>query len=638
MTRKQIVIPIATSCIVVAAGLVPALMYCVAASAGVWTCTTVIAGAVAVGIAVGVWVCPARPQQPLQLRKLQEAIEQSPASVVITDKNGVIEYVNPMFTQVTGYESEEVLGKNPRIWKSGSLSSEFYADMWTTIKSGRIWRGDFINHRKDGSEFWERASISPIRNTRGKVTHYVAVKSDITADKKREEELWQAKNEAEAASRAKSTFLTNISHEIRTPMNAIVGFSQLLRRQGKLNAKQDASVYGILRSSEHLLGLINEVLEMSKIESGRVTVKNSTFNLRLLLDDLETMIRVSAEEKCLELRFQIAADTPDYFHADEDKLRQILINLLSNAVKYTEYGSITVTVRPGPESTLQVAVEDTGIGIAEDQLDRVFGYFEQVESSYQSGTGIGLAISQQFAELMHGKITVTSRSGSGSCFTLRLPHSPVPVQSIVPECDRDIATLAPNQRHFVALAIGCGSFVCKPLEMTGITVVEADSVHAAARHNPDVVFLDIELAAAQKFAAAHELSSRVPAPILTIGAASAKRYSDTTLAEAGIAEHLDRPFQNTQLFKLLTKHAGIHFIHMHQVPQPTVPPTSSDLFHVPDLVQRRIQKAIDDHDMELLRKSIDDIRNQDPKLAEILLKLAAKTDFDGILMMTQDCH
>jgi PAS domain S-box-containing protein len=226
-----------------------------------------------------------------ELRKLSRAIEQSTATVLMTDRNGRIEYVNPHFTRLTGYTPEEARGKNPRILKSGAQPPEFYRELWSTLKGGKDWRGEFCNKKKNGEIYWESATISPIKNQAGEITHFVAVKEDITERKRVAEELQRAKEAAEAATQAKSVFLANMSHEIRTPMNAILGFSQLMLRDPALTPGQQQHLDIINRSGEHLLALINDVLEMSKIEAGRVVLNPTDFDLHVMLDDLEGIFR-----------------------------------------------------------------------------------------------------------------------------------------------------------------------------------------------------------------------------------------------------------------------------------------------------------------------------------------------------------
>ncbi|HRQ31149.1 MAG TPA: PAS domain S-box protein, partial [Saprospiraceae bacterium] len=207
----------------------------------------------------------------IKLRKLSQAVEQSSASVVITNLDGEIEYVNPKFTESTGYTFDEVVGKNPRILKSGNQPRESYKKLWENISEGKVWRGEFHNRKKNGELFWESASISAITSPDGEITHYLAVKDDITKRKQVEADLKLAKEQAEAANRAKSEFLASMSHEIRTPMNSILGFSEVMLNTTN-DPKQKSFLKTILDSGKTLLLLINDILDLSKIEAGRMEI------------------------------------------------------------------------------------------------------------------------------------------------------------------------------------------------------------------------------------------------------------------------------------------------------------------------------------------------------------------------------
>ncbi len=256
-----------------------------------------------------------------------------------------------------------------------------------------------------------------------------AAARDVTERKRYEESLQQA-------NRAKSVFLANMSHEIRTPMNAILGFSQLMLRDQDLTPRQSQFLGTINRSGEHLLALINDILEMSKIEAGRTTLNLSTFDLPVLLKDLEMMFRVRTEEKKLSFSVEMIGDVPLYIVTDINKLRQVLINVLGNAVKFTEQGGIGLRVRVDRQGatvpSLRIEIEDTGPGISPDDQAKLFQHFEQTKTGQQSGTGtgLGLAISREFVRLMGGAITVNSQVGKGSVFVIHFPLKEGEAQAI----------------------------------------------------------------------------------------------------------------------------------------------------------------------------------------------------------------
>jgi PAS domain S-box-containing protein len=373
------------------------------------------------------------------LRKLSMAVEQSPESIVITDLDGNIEYANDAFLRQTGYTSEEVIGRNPRVLQSGHTPREAYVTLWATLLKGEIWKGEFKNRRKDGSEYTEFAIVTPIHQSDGKVTHYVAVKEDITERKRigeelgahrhhlqqlvtqRTDELEKARAQAEAANFAKSVFLANMSHEIRTPMNAIIGLTNLMRREeaSPLARERLAKIDG---AAQHLLSVINDILDLSKIEAGKFVLEKRDFSLASLLDEVATLIGEEANAKGLTLTKDVD-DVPAWLRGDPTRLRQGLLNYAGNAVKFTSSGSIALRcrlleVRDG-RYLVRFEVQDTGIGMPSEALPRMFQPFEQADASTTrkfGGTGLGLAITRRFAQLMGGDAGVESATGHGSTF------------------------------------------------------------------------------------------------------------------------------------------------------------------------------------------------------------------------------
>ncbi len=359
-----------------------------------------------------------------EMRKLSSAIEQSPASVVITDTNGKIEYVNPRFCDLTGYSADEAIGSTPRILKApGVHPPEFYADLWKTITSGNRWHGEICNRKKDGTLFWESAFISPIIDEQGKIQNYLGIKEDITEKKKLVTELEDAKKAAEEATEAKSNFLANMSHEIRTPMNAIIGLSHLCLNTD-LNERQHNYVEKVHSSAKSLLGIINDILDFSKIEAGKLEIEYVPFRLDDVLDNLGNLMAMKAQEKGLELLFDTKSDVPKTLIGDPLRLGQVLLNLVGNAIKFTDEGEVIIKthlVKTENNSVeLEFRVTDTGIGMTEEQCGKLFQSFTQADASTTrkyGGTGLGLAISKQLVEMMHGDIKVKSKKGKGTEFS-----------------------------------------------------------------------------------------------------------------------------------------------------------------------------------------------------------------------------
>ncbi len=386
----------------------------------------------------------ARKTAAEELLKLHRAVEQSPVSVVITNLEGKIEYVNPSFTETTGYSAEEAIGKTSSLLKSGQHSAEFYKDMWATVESGKTWKGQLANRKKNGEIYWEDSTISPVRKSSGEITHYVAVKEDITLRKKAEEELesrvrqlainrramlnmmedlQSAKKVAEAATEAKSNFLANMSHEIRTPMNAVLGLSHLALAT-ELTPKQQDYLLKIQLSAKSLLGIINDILDFSKIEAGKLTMESISFLLDDVLENVASLICRQANDKGVEIIFSVSVEVPNVLMGDPLRLGQVLVNLVSNALKFSDDGEVVVSVgvvdTQEETITLEFAVRDQGIGINAEQIKRLFDSFTQADTTTTrkyGGTGLGLVISKRLVELMGGKIKVESQVGKGSTFS-----------------------------------------------------------------------------------------------------------------------------------------------------------------------------------------------------------------------------
>ncbi len=386
-----------------------------------------------------------------ELRKLSRAVEQTPSGVMITDTEGRLQYVNEAFTRITGYSSDEVRGRNPRLLQSGLTPCATYVDLWKALGRGEAWMGEFVNRRKSGEHYTERALISPIRQADGQVSHYVAIKDDITEIKHVHEELDRhrhhleelvalrtaelatAKEAAETANRTKSAFLANMSHEIRTPMNAIIGLTHLLRREVR-----DASTLNKLgkidAAAHHLLCIINDILDLSKIEAGKLRLTEDEFDLESLARSACTLVAEQAQSKGIELIIDLglltgATRESGLLRGDATRLSQALLNYLSNAVKFTERGTVELSARVENEDAdsllVRFEVADTGVGIAPENMSRLFSAFEQADNSTTrrcGGTGLGLAIARRIARLMGGDAGADSILGKGSrfWFTARL--------------------------------------------------------------------------------------------------------------------------------------------------------------------------------------------------------------------------
>ncbi|MCZ7557845.1 MAG: PAS domain S-box protein [Bacteroidia bacterium] len=363
-----------------------------------------------------------------RIRLLGRSVEQSPVGIMITDPNGSIEYVNPEFTAITGYDQDEVLGHNARLLKSGEHGAEFYSTLWKTILAGGDWSGEFHNRRKTGELYWERAIISPVMSDEDRISHFVAIKQDTTKERQLLADLVIAKEKAEESDRLKSTFLANMSHEVRTPMNTIIGFCELLI-DPNLEAEEREQYTAVIRQRSYdLLYIINDILDISLIEAGEMRLVEETAHISAILEDLHLTFRHVHQENpanpvTLAVINQLGA-LDDAVLIDARRLKQILSNLLSNAFKFTHEGTVTFGCRGIKDERLLFFVEDTGIGIPEHAYQFIFDRFRQVDDSSTrpyGGTGLGLSITRGFVHLMGGEIWVESEPGKGSTFYVSLP-------------------------------------------------------------------------------------------------------------------------------------------------------------------------------------------------------------------------
>ncbi len=346
------------------------------------------------------------------------------AIVSTTNIKGDIVQVNEKFCEISGYTRDELIGQNHRMLKSGEHSIEFYRDLWGTITSGRPWHGEIKNNKKDGGHYWVKATIVPFPDENGNLFQYVSIRTDITERKQAEAALLQSKAMAEEASLAKSRFLSSMSHELRTPLNAILGFAQILEMNNEktLSKSQMEHVDHIMSGGNHLLELINKVLDLTKIESGKTVLSIEPVQINELC--LECLSLIDYQAKHRGLRIKREPGTHISISTDCTLLKQILINLLSNAVKYNrEDGSITLSCAMTPDNQIKITVTDTGKGIARNDQDKLFEPFDRLgkEASTIEGTGIGLTICKKLTEVLGGRIGVESEVGKGSTFWIVIP-------------------------------------------------------------------------------------------------------------------------------------------------------------------------------------------------------------------------
>jgi len=362
-----------------------------------------------------------------QLHVLSSAVEQNPTMILITNYEGAIEYVNESFTKKTGYTLADVLGRNPRLLKSEDTPTLIHAEIWNTIKSGREWRGEIKDMRKDGTAFWAYAIIAPVKNKYGEITHFVATHEDITERKAADIQLREATRRAQLASRTKSELMANMSHELRTPLNAIIGFSDSMLSGvfGPLgNERYEDYVNDIHSSGQHLLELINDILDVSAVEAGKLELHSEPLNVRAVVATSLKLVQHRAYSAHVAMSHHIDGDIPSLL-GDERRIKQILLNLLSNAVKFTpEYGRVTLNALRAPDGGIRFEIVDTGIGMDEEGIKTALTQFGQVDSKLSrryDGTGLGVPLSKNLVEAHGGTLEIRSRPGRGTTVKVHFP-------------------------------------------------------------------------------------------------------------------------------------------------------------------------------------------------------------------------
>lgn len=373
-----------------------------------------------------------RAELERQRRLASSVFEASSDAIMLTTPTGEILSTNPAFERMTGYSGSEALGRNPRLLSSGLHDRTFYRDLWDAVVTQDHWRGEIHNRRKDGRLYVALLTIDAVRNEQGELQHYVGVTSDITERKRHEAELLAAKERAETAARAKTTFLSTMSHELRTPMHGILGMTELLL-ESELTERQRRQLDTVKRSADSLLAILADILDYTRMDAEELQLQLQPGPCAPLqvIEEIMTLFGPQAEKKGLRLALDSSLPVPGPVIADRQGLRQILAKLTSNAVKFTHEGEIVLAAWMETETAgrglLAIRVTDTGIGIPGELHERIFEPFVQADGSHTrryGGTGLGLAIARRLAEAMGGTLEVESAPEQGSRFTLRIPVQP----------------------------------------------------------------------------------------------------------------------------------------------------------------------------------------------------------------------
>ncbi|MBE9229789.1 PAS domain S-box protein [Phormidium sp. LEGE 05292] len=512
-----------------------------------------------------------------ELSDFKYALDEA-AIVAIANAKGVITYANDRFCEISKYSREELIGNTHRSINSGYHSPEFFAQMWKIISSGETWRGEIQNRAKDGTYYWVDTTIVPFLNDQGKPIQYLSIRTDISTRKQAEFQQKQAEAkirqandqllltnaELARATRLKDEFLANMSHELRTPLNAVLGMTEGLQEGvfGSISDRQQQAIQTIERSGKHLLELINDILDLSKVESGKLELQIEPVSVNYLCQSSLTFVRQLAVKKNIELSSEVPPGLLDVA-VDERRIRQVLINLLNNAVKFTpERGSVKLVVQTEiqPEqSFLILSVIDTGIGIDQADMNQLFQSFVQIDSSLNrqyAGTGLGLSLVRRLTELHGGTVTVTSEVGQGSCFTVRLPYLTTCELSSPKIQPINTVSFSPNNLRVLIIEDSLASVeqISRYVREVGMEAYVYSygegAIEEVLRIDPALIILDIQLPNLSGWTVLNQLKMRPRTKDIPVVVTSVMDERSRGLS-LGALEYLVKPVTRNQLHSIL---------------------------------------------------------------------------------------
>ena len=366
-----------------------------------------------------------RKEYEKEILRLHTAVIQSPASIIITDIEGNIEFANPVFLIKTGYTFDEVLGKNPRILKSGHTTDEEYKILWETITSGNVWNGEFLNVRKDRSTYWELATISPIIDDDEEIINYIAVKEDITKQKEIEKALTESNEKLEEANITKDKFFSIIAHDLKSPIGAVLTMAELLNNSYETFTKEEIKnwINTLYQSSANTFNLLENLLTWSRVQRNAITFNPQHFDLNIVIDESLDFLEANRSKKNITVKNNI--DLSVFVFADKEMISTVIRNIISNAIKFTPVnGNIQIDKEMIKNEFVKIIITDYGIGMNKDKISQLFklDYDVSTEGTEgEKGTGLGLILCKEFIKKNNGEIFVESEEGKGSSFSITVP-------------------------------------------------------------------------------------------------------------------------------------------------------------------------------------------------------------------------
>lgn len=584
----------------------------------------------------------------LSNEKLTLILDNSPLGFLHYDEKGTITTCNKGFEELLHLTKKQLVGMNLHDTIHDQSMLKTFTESLTGVRSEY---SGLYTSTISGFSLYMRAIFSPLFSEDHRVIGGIGIMEDIS-EQKRIEKLQVEKEAAVFANKAKSIFLANMSHEIRTPMNAILGFSQLMAKDRRLTPDQQENIAIINSSGEHLLALINNVLEMSKIEAGRIQINCTTFHIRALLTEVGNLFRTKIEDKNLSYRVEISDEVPDFIQSDEGKIRQVLINLLSNAVKFTSEGGIILrawVVRQKADTMLfYIEVADSGVGIDEEEIGKVFSNFEQTRSGKQTheGTGLGLAICREYIHMMKGDISVDSEPGKGSRFRFYFETCEgCGDHPVLGENKKIVAGLEPGQREIRILVAddkeANRKLMVKLLSRVGFTLESVtnglEAIEQYKTWHPDLILMDMFMPVMDGFEAIRTIRSLPGGGEVVIFAVTASVFEEDKqqILASGADEFIKKPCKEQEILEKISARLKINYRFQPtgdetEQPPATKPLTPEMLQKIPEEIRKEIREAIVNGDIALMEEKINGLKTIDQELTHGLLSLVKGFNFDRL--------